>query len=143
MPALQAVHATDPRKELLKKVGDISDYRWFHNSIVAAIYHRPNKTTLGGKEFFLPDNLSGKTGEDRYQGKVGLVIAKGPLAFVDDERVSFHGQNVEIGDWVVFRASDGFQITLVRGPRPDDAVLCRVFTEADIRAIVPSPDAVW
>jgi hypothetical protein len=144
MPAVAALHAGDPRKELLKKVGDISDLQLFHNSILVAVYIRPKEMQLkGGHTLIMPDKVQD---EDRYQGKIGLVIAKGPIAFVDDERTSFHGQDVEIGDWVAFRASDGWQITLVRGhgaTSTDNAVLCRVLVEADIRARVPAPDYLW
>ncbi len=144
MPALLAVHDKDPRKELLKKVGDISDIELYDNGILIAVYLRPNEAKIaGGHTLIMPDNLAGKTGEDRYQGKVGLVIGKGLLAFVDDERTKFHGQDVGIGDWVIFRASDGWPITLVRGPRTDDQVLCRILVESDIRARISQPDSVW
>jgi hypothetical protein len=143
MPALLAVHAKDPRKELLKAVGDISDLELFSNGILVAIYLRPEVAQLGGTKLFLPNNLAGKTGEDRYQGKVGLVVGKGPQAFIDDERTQFHGQDVKIGDWVLFRASDGWPVTLVRGPGTDDAVLCRILVESDIRARISQPDYVW
>lgn len=143
MPPMLATHAGDPAKELLKKVGNISELELFHNAILVAIYMRPETTTLGGKPFFLPDSVAGKTGEDRFQGKVGLVISKGPLAFESDERTDFKGQNVEIGEWVCFRASDGWQLNLVRGPKIDDAVHCRLLVESDIRARIPSPDFIW
>jgi hypothetical protein len=144
MPALLAVHDKDPRRELLKRVGDISTIELFDNAILVAIYMRPNKAQLsGGGELWLPDNLAGKTGEDRYQGKVGLVVGKGPLAYVDDEKTEFHGQNVDVGDWVLFRPSDGWPITLVQGPRTEDSVLARILVEADIRARLATPDSVW
>jgi hypothetical protein len=136
MPAMKALHAGDPVKELLKKVGDISDLQLFHNAILIAIYIRPNVIQLaGGKTLEIPDQT---VKEDEYQGKVGLVIGKGPIAFVDDERVTFHGQDVEIGDWVVFRASDGWPLTLTR-----NKVLCRILVEADIRARISAPDYIW
>lgn len=144
MPAMLAHHAGDPRKELLKRVGDISDIEIFHNGILVAIYHRPKAIQLaGGKTLHLPDNLAGKTGEDRYQGKVGMVIAKGPQAFVPDERADFAGIDVSVGDWVVFRRSDGWDMTLVRGPGTDDNVLCTLLHEQEIRARILSPDSVW
>lgn len=141
MPAIAAHHAGDPRKELLKRVGDISDLEIFHNAILVAVYIRPKEMQLaGGKTLIMPDKVQD---EDRYQGKVGLVIKKGPMAFVDDERTSFHGQDVKIGDWVAFRASDGWQLNIIRGYGSDSAVLCRVLVEADIRARMPTPDYIW
>jgi hypothetical protein len=139
MPAIAALHAADPRKELQKKVGDISDLKLFHNAIMVAVYIRPTTMKLkGGHSLIMPDKVQD---EDRYQGKIGLVVAKGPIAFLDDDRTQFHGQDVEIGEWVVFRPSDGFQLTLVRPGQ--EAVLCRLLVEADIRARVTQPDTIW
>ncbi len=141
MPATLAVHKTDPRKDLLKRVGDISDHELFANAILIAIYLRPDTIQVaGGKSLIIPNKTQD---EDQYQGKVGLVVAKGPSAFVPGEDTDFAGMNVSVGDWVVFRASDGWPITLVRGPATGDRVLCRVLTEKDVRARIPSPDYVW
>jgi hypothetical protein len=140
MPALRAVHKTDPREDLMKQVGDISDHELFHNAVMVAIYLRPKTVMLGGKEFELTDSTRK---EDEYQGKVGLVIGKGPSAFVPGDDTDFAGMSVNVGDWIVFRASDGWPITLVRGDGPKDHVLCRVMTEKDIRMRIPSPDYVW
>jgi hypothetical protein len=135
MPALHAVHESDPAKEILKKVGKLNGVEFLGNAILVAIYIRPKTAQYGTLKLQLADQTRK---EDEYQGKVGLVIAKGPLAFVDDEHVQFHGQNVEVGDWVVFRPSDGWQLTWTR-----NQVLCRVLTESSIRMKIPSPDAVW
>lgn len=141
MPATLAFHEKDPRKELLKRVGDISKLELFHNAVLVAIYQRPSEIQLaGGTKLIIPDKTKD---EDLYQGKVGLVIAKGPIAFVDDDHDKWHGQDVEVGDWICFRASDGWQITLVRGPATDQTVRCRVLMERDIRARIPTPDYVW
>jgi co-chaperonin GroES (HSP10) len=136
MPALQAVHDTDPAKELMKKVKKtLPQVDLFGNSILVAIYVRPE--TAQYKTLTL--QLSDKTrDEDKHQGKVGLVVKMGPQAYVDDELTQFHGQNVKVGDWVVFRTGDGWPITLT-----ENQTLCRVLTESGIRMKIDSPDAVW
>lgn len=45
--------------------------------------------------------------EDVWQGTVGLVLAMGPGCFVDSEKWKFFRQHVSVGDWIVFRPSDG------------------------------------
>jgi hypothetical protein len=135
MPALHAVHESDPAKELLKKVGSLKAFELLGNAILLAVYIRPKKARFRTLTLDLPDQTRK---EDEYQGKVGLVLKKGPLAFVDDEHVQFYGQDVNVGDWVVIRPADGWGLTITQ-----NEVLCRMVTESAIRMKIPSPDAVW
>jgi hypothetical protein len=135
MPALHAVHESDPAKELLKKVGSLKAFELLGNAILLAVYIRPKKARFRTLTLDLPDQTRK---EDEHQGKVGLVLKKGPLAFVDDEHVQFHGQDVKVGDWVVIRPADGWGLTITQ-----NGVLCRMVTESAIRMKIPSPDAVW
>ena len=122
-------HAGDPRAELMSSVGDISGIKIFNNWILVAVYKRPEKT-LGG--IILTDNTRK---EDEYQGKVGLVLKKGPLAFVDDDKASFNGQDVELGEWIAFRVSDGWSLEV-------NGVICRMLQDVQIRLGLPSPDVI-
>lgn len=123
-------HAVDPREEMLSRIGDLSQVEVFHNQTLVMVYIRPDKTASG---LFLADSTRD---EDRFQGKAGLVVKKGLLAFVDDEHNKFQGQDVEIGDWVFYRVSDGFPITI-------NGCLCRLLEEVHIKGRIPSPDAVY
>lgn len=139
MPALKALHFGDPKQEIWKKVGDLKWCKIRANQILVAIYQRPQQAQYGTLKLELADNTRD---EDRYQGKVGLVIKMGPLAFVDDDNTHFLDEDkCKVGDWIVFRASDGWQMTLTGDGK--DAQLCRVFCEADIKAVITSPDQVW
>jgi co-chaperonin GroES (HSP10) len=123
-------HETDPAEAIRKEMGDISDIEIFHNQVLVAIYIRPEKTKSGLY-------LSSQTrDEDKYQGKVGLIIKKGADAFVDDTGKWFKGVNLDVGDWIYFRPSDGWQIT-VHGQ------LCRILDDTDVRGRIPQPDTVW
>jgi co-chaperonin GroES (HSP10) len=123
-------HDIDPKEEILNEIGDISDIEIFHNQVMIAIYIRPD-TTKGG--IIIP----GKTrDEDRYQGKVGLILKKGADAFIDPSGKWFRGVSIDIHDWVVFRPSDGWQITV-------HDKLCRILDDTDIRGRIPAPDVVW
>lgn len=134
MPALHAVHDTDPRKELLKKVGKLDQIELFGNQILCAIYERPKEAKYKSLTLTLPDDMRK---EDQYQGKVGLIVAMGPMAFVDDDQVQF-SLKAKVGDWIVYRPSDGWQITLTGNQVP-----CRMLTESGIKMRVQSPDSVW
>jgi co-chaperonin GroES (HSP10) len=128
--ALKMQHAVDPREDLWKQIGNLDDIKIYNNWVLLAVYKRPEKT-VGG--ILITDHTRK---EDEYQGKVGLVVKKGPVAFVDDERTSFAGQNVDLGDWVVFRTSDGWALEV-------HGVLCRMVQDTQIRLTVPNPDDVF
>jgi co-chaperonin GroES (HSP10) len=123
-------HAVDPKQEMLDNIGDISKVEVFHNQTLVMVYIRPDKTASG---LYLADKTRD---EDRFQGKTGLVLKKGPLAFVDDETNKFHGQDVNVGDWVFYRVSDGFPITI-------NGQLCRLLEEVHIKGRINEPDTVY
>lgn len=130
MPYMRMEHDVDPAETIRKEMGDISDIEIFHNQVLVAIYIRPEKTKSGLY-------LSSQTrDEDKYQGKVGLIIKKGADAFVDESGKWFKGVKLDVGDWIYFRPSDGWAIT-VHGQ------LCRILDDTDIRGRIPRPDDIW
>ena len=130
MPYMRMEHSDDPAENIRKEMGDISDIEIFHNQVLVAIYIRPEKTKSGLY-------ISAQTREeDKYQGKVGLIIKKGADAFVDESGKWFKGVNLDVGNWIYFRPSDGWQIT-VHGQ------LCRILDDTDVRGRIPQPDTVW
>lgn len=129
MPQMMMDHEGDPRQKLLEELGDISEIELFHNQVLLAVYLRPTKTKSG---LILTDS---HVDEDRYQSKVGLLVKSGPQAFEQDGNW-FSGLNFADHDWLVFRPSDGWSITV-------NGVLCRIFDDINIRGRVPHPDAVW
>jgi len=130
MSNIVMLHETDPKAVLLKDVGDVSHIEVFNMQVLVAVYIRPEKTKSG-------IILSDKTrDEDRYQSKVGLIIKKGPSAFVDESDKWFSGIDVKEGDWIVFRPSDGWNITI-------NGTLCRMLDDMSIRARISHPDQVW
>lgn len=130
MPAMKMVHTTDPAKELLAKVGDLSGFELFGNQILIAIYERPEKTKSG----IILSDLTRQ--EDAYQGKAGLCVALGPSAFVSDSNYNFRNQSVSVGDWVAIFVSDGRKIVV-------NGTLCRLVEDHHVRLRIPSPDSVW
>jgi hypothetical protein len=130
----KAHHEHDPAQELIEKLGDLTGFEVMHNDVLIAVYLRPEALELANnKKFYLPD---GTRKEDEFQGKAGLVIAKGPLAFVSDENFDFKGQNVHPGDWVSIWVMDGRKIEI-------HGVLCRQVEDRHIRLKIPAPDSVY
>lgn len=123
-------HDADPREALRKEVGDVSDIEIFNMQVLVAVYIRPEKTKSG---IILSDRTRD---EDKYQSKVGLILKKGPSAFVDDDGKWFSGLDIKEGDWIVFRPSDGWNVTI-------NGTLCRMLDDMSIRARISHPDQVW
>lgn len=130
MPQMAMKHDADPKKELLEKIGDTEGVDVFNNAVLVAIYVRPNRTKSG---IYLTDKY---TDEDRIQGKAGLVVKKGPRAFVDERGEWFADADIKEGDWVIFRPSDGWAINV-------NGVACRLIDDVAIRGKVDQPDRVW
>ena len=130
MPPMKMAHAKDPRDELLNEVGNIKEVEIFNNQILCAIYIRPQKTASG---IILTEKY---VDEDKYQGKVGLVLKMGPDAFVDESGKWFKNMKIKVGDWVVFRPSDGWSVSI-------NGKSCRILDDVAIRGRVKSPDIIW
>lgn len=128
MPHAVMKHEIEPKQALLDALGNIGGFEIFNNQILCAVYIKPEKTRSG---LIIPDN-----GEDRFQGKIALVVRKGPDAFRDNNGEWFNGIEVKEGDWVFFRSSDGWSVTL-------NGVLCRIVEDVNVRGRVQHPDSIW
>ena len=117
-------HNEDPKSEIWKAVGDLSDFQLFGNEVLVAIYIRPQKTSSG---IFLTDNYRD---EDKWQGKVGLVLKKGGTSLVESTDM------VDVNDWVLFRPSDGWGLTV-------NGVMCRLLDDRVIRGRPLKPDTIY
>lgn len=118
------------RAEIETSIGSLDGFKIYHNQILLGIFMKGERSAGG---IIIPDMVRN---EDKWQGKVGLVLMKGPLAFVDSASDHFGGQNVEIGDWIVYRVSDGFPIDI-------NGVHCRIMEDTHIKAAVPSPEMIF
>jgi len=107
----------------------------YHNWIITATYYLPDWDEIGntGLKLYRSDKAHD---EALWQGKVGLVIAKGPLAFQNDHNVDFRGQNVEIGDWVVYDIMEGRQFTVER-------IHCRRLKDTQVVMRVKDPRIIY
>jgi hypothetical protein len=128
----------DPKTALLERAGPLEDeYEIFHNSVLVATYIPSEK--IGS--IIRPDrNLA----EARFQGKVGLVLTSGPLAFKDDTQARFGGITVKRGDWVLYRPSDGIELFIKdhKGAL-NDGLSCRLIEDTLIKARVSDPSLIY
>lgn len=132
MPAAIMLHQTDPKEDLIAKIGSLDGIDLLHNQVLVAVYMQPEKTAGG---IIRPDV---NRDEDRHQSKVGLILKAGDKAFTPDDEWSWP-DGLGIGDWVFFRVSDGWNVTL-NGDRNN---LCRILNDTQIRGRVQHPDQVW
>lgn len=130
MATMEMDHDVDPAKKLLDDLGDVSNVEMFNNNVLVAVYIRPEKTKSG-------IYISSKTiDEDRYQGKVGLLVKTGPKAFSVESDEWFKDVSVKVGDWLTFRSSDGWSLNV-------NGVLCRVMPDVQVKGRIDRPDRVW
>lgn len=126
-------------KTITDAVGDLSGVSVLGPRVLVAVYERAEgeqevKTSAG---IIIPFVKGGTLDEDKFQGKVCLVLKSGPLAFGEGYANDLsHGDSVKEGDWIVLRPTDGF--AMVRG-----GIMCRLIKDADILMKVPAPDTVW
>ena len=130
MSLLIMQHDVDPKKKLREEVGDLKKVEIFNNQVLVAVYVRPEKTKGG---IILTDKTKD---EDRWQGKVGLVLKVGPMVGDEKSREWSGNEPIREGEWVVIRPSDGWQHTL-------NECDCRMVRDTDIKMRVASPDVIW
>lgn len=123
--------ASDPKAEILKLLGSAVDaFSVLGDRVLVATYIRAEKTKGG---ILLPGT---QRDEDRYQGKVGLILKKGPTAFKYDGSFPYEGDIPNDGQWVVYRTSDTWEFFL-------NGVSCRLIPSDLIRAVVENPASVF
>ena len=144
MRALAEAATRDPAKPLWEAAGDLSDYDIFHNLVLVATYVPPPKILKGPDgediEFYSSDRT---LEEERFQGKVGLVLLKGPLAFQDDGGTKFGGKEIRRGDWVIYRPSDGLEMFIRDRRKSNEGLSCRLIEDVFIRGRVKDPSLVY
>lgn len=126
----QLARAKDPKKALVEAIGDLSKVRVHSDLVLVGTFIR-NEMTSGG--IIRPlDNVK----EDEHQGKVGLVLMTGPMAWADWEENDSKGADAEIHTWVVYQGTHSWPIQL-------NGVPCRLVPYDKIRMTVSDPNMVF
>jgi hypothetical protein len=122
--------ALDPKAAIIKAVGDLSETIVASDLVLLGTYIR-NERTAGG--IIRPsDNVR----EDEYQGKVGLVLLTGPIAFGDWEDPAERGHMAELHTWVVYQIKDAWPVQI-------NGTACRFVPYDKIRMQIPEPSMVF
>lgn len=131
MSTVTMLHEKDPKLVLLDQLGKcVENIKILNTQVLVAVYIRPEKTKAG---LFLADQYRD---EDRHQSKVGLILKKGPIAFVEDDKKKWFGDiEFKEHDWILFRPSDGWPVTI-------NGVLCRMLEDASVKGHLEHPDDV-
>lgn len=128
-------YKSDPTSFMLDRCALWKDrIKVFHNWIITATYYLPESIDLGGGIKFYRTTKG--LDEALWQGKTGIVIGKGPLAFKDDAHVKFLGQDIEIGQWVLVDPLDARQFTV-------DNIHCRRMKDTQVIGVVDDPTLVY
>jgi co-chaperonin GroES (HSP10) len=130
------VHKEDPATIIWRDIGaGLEGFDIAAQGVLVATYKRTAGTmTAGGIE--IPEEV---VKDDEFQSKTGLVVKLGRTAFCDDEHVKFHGYRCDVGDWVIFRASDGMRMKI----GGMGGVHCRLISDVYLKIKVPHADSVF
>lgn len=102
----------------------------FHSQVLVMTYIRSSRTAGGIILAAVTQD------EDRFQGKIGLVVGMGPGAFKDDTIARFHGSELKVGDWVMTRPADGMELFY-------NGCTLRLFQDVNILCKVADPTRYW
>lgn len=123
----QTTSPDDFKKTVFNILGNLDEVEVMYNAVLVAAYVRPEKRASG---------LIVPTDEDVWQGKSGLVVKVGSMAFKDDDHNQFHGQCVERGDWCGFFISDAKLLSIKDVP-------CRLIEDTNIKLKLKDPSIVF
>lgn len=124
--------ATDAKQAIIDLVGDLSGVQVMSARILVGMYISPRIMKAGS---LLLERTDKDIQEDDWQGCVGLVLKKGKRAFQDDDTHQFHGQDVNVGEWVVFRPGDGKRVQF-------NGVNCRSIEDTLIDFVIDDPTII-
>ncbi len=125
---------------IFEHLGDVPNHRLFRNQVLVAIGVRSTEKVLaGGHKLYLPEKTAD---EDRYQAKPGLIIKLGRTAFVDQTGEWFDGDAPRVGEWVFYRASDGWSLDLYGNDRKT-RIACRILNDTDLKGVTTDPGSIW
>jgi hypothetical protein len=143
----------DQKRTIIADLGEaIQGIRVMRNRVLVCTYVEAEMTPGG---IVKPNS---RIDESKWQGKVGLVLKIGPVAFEFDELVNDIAQTPdmdddklvsirrdhgipEVGDWVFFRGSDTWDCAL--RVAPGTGVHCRFINDDSIVGVIVDPSMIW
>ncbi len=132
---LSVLKTVNPAERMFREAGNLDGYEVFNNQVLVGTYVGHPTMMLGGKEFHLSDHTRKESG---FQSKIGMILKMGPNAFQDENGKWFKGVTFEVGDWIVYRASDGWALKL-QSDNPEGC-LCRLIDDISVRMRIPASE---
>lgn len=127
---LEISQSRDQKQAIINAVGDLASIDVFSDLVLLGTYIRPEKTSGG---IIRPKEV---VQEDEHQGKVGLVLKAGPIAYGDWEDDKSLGQNAKLHTWVVYQAANTWKFQL-------NGVACSIVPYERLRLRVDDPTKVF
>lgn len=126
--AMSMLHKEDPKEVILRTFEGAADrVQPLLDDVLVAVYKRPERLASG---LYVTE---AKRDEDRYQGKVGLILSMGPIAEKDED---WGGIRPKVGDWVAFPVARSWPTLFSDGT-------LRFVPYREIKAILTDPDAIY
>jgi hypothetical protein len=122
--------AKDKKKAIIEAAGNLNGVDVFSDLVLVGTYIE-DEMTAGG--IIKPKET---VQESEFQGKVGLVLRTGPLAFGDWEEEADRGQNAKLHTWVAFAIKDTWPLQI-------NNTACRVVPYEKLRMRVDNPTMVF
>ena len=127
---LEISQAKDQRQAIIDAVGDLSGIDVFSDLVLVGTHIQPEKTSGG---IYRPTEI---LQESEHQGKVGLVLKVGPIAYGDWESDENLGKNATLHTWVVYQAANTWKMQL-------NGVACSVVPYERLKLRVDDPMKVY
>ena len=120
----------DPKKVVIDALGGCLDgLELFRNEVL--VVTAPTMSISRGGIIFTDK----AKGEERFQGKTGLVVKLGEIAFKDAELWPNDETRPKVGDWVFYRNADTSECSI-------NKISCRFVRDDMIKGRISSPDAI-
>lgn len=123
-------HNVTFKEAVLKSLGKLDGFEVLGSNVLVAGYIQPRKTAGG---IIVPE---GSVHEDRWQGKVGLILKMGEAAFKFDGAYEYRGRTPKVGEYVMYHTVDSRELGI-------HGVSCRLIDSSLIRMVAPDPDAFY
>ena len=133
----------DPKAALMDRAGNLDNYEIGHNLVLVATYVAPDRIIKGFESIGGLVRTDRDVDEDRFQGKVALVLKCGPQAFLDIGKVTFSGFDAKPGDWIIYRPSDAMEIFISNPNKDNEGISCRLIEDVFIKMKVSDPSLVY
>lgn len=128
---IEYAEGEDPKQAVLNAIGDaLQSFECVYSNTVMLVTAPIKNRSKGGILYTDPTKQ-----EERFQGKVGLVVALGELAFNDPEIWPNEDTRALVGDWVFYRNADTHECKV-------NGISCRFIKDNLIIGKVSTPDAI-